>query len=65
MITDMGKREAFFYEELNGDNHIIRTFGYIENDFDHIIYVQEFAQQGDLASLLFDTPLSQLILIEM
>jgi serine/threonine protein kinase len=65
MITDIGKREAFFYQELNGLDHIIRTFGYIENDLERIIYVQEYAQHGDLFGLLFDTPLSQLVLIEM
>ncbi|CAM4865410.1 unnamed protein product [Rotaria socialis] len=65
MISDAGKREALFYQELNGHAHIIRTFGSIDNDSNYIIYAQEYAQNNDLHSFLYDTPLSQIVLIEM
>ncbi|CAF4758960.1 unnamed protein product, partial [Rotaria sp. Silwood2] len=65
MSSDIGKHEAFFYQELNGHDHIIRTFGSIENNLNQIIYVQEYAQQNDLSGLLFDTHLSQIVLIEI
>ena len=63
----IAEREAFFYQELNGHDHIIRTFGYVENPSHLIIFVQEYAQQGDLANLFMDNRIniSQKILLEI
>ncbi|CAF1315427.1 unnamed protein product [Rotaria sp. Silwood1] len=65
MITDIGKYETFFYRELNGYDHITRTFSSIGNDLSQIIYVQECVQQNDLSELWFDTLLSQIVLIKI
>ena len=48
-------------------NIFIGTLGYVENDSNLTIFVQEYARQGDLADLLMDNQfnISQLILIEM
>lgn len=55
MISDLGKREAFFYEQLNGHEHFIRTFGSIDNLDNRIIHVQEYAAHHDLYSLFLGT----------
>ena len=67
MSEEIARHEAFFYRELNGHEHIIRTFGYVENNFHSTIFVQEYAQHGDLSNLFMDNeiPISQMILWEM
>jgi serine/threonine protein kinase len=61
------EREAQFYLEVNGHNNIIRTLGYIQNTSNLTIFIQEFAQEGDLADMLMDTKfvITQPILMEM
>jgi serine/threonine protein kinase len=61
------EREAQFYLEVNGHNNIIRTLGYIQNTSNLTIFIQEFAQEGDLADMLLDTKfvITQPILMEM
>jgi serine/threonine protein kinase len=67
MNESIAQREAFFYRELNGHDHIIRTFGYVENTSNLTIFVQEYAQQGDLANLFMDNRInfSQKMLLEI
>lgn len=40
--------QAYYYLELNHHDHIIHTFGYIENDLNLFISIHEYAQYGDL-----------------
>lgn len=67
MTEEIAQHEAYFYRALNGHNHIIHTFGYVENNLNLTIYVQEYALHSDLANYFFDneTNLSQKILIEI
>ena len=71
ILVDMdefiAQHEAYFYRQLNSHEHIVHTFGYVENDLNRTIFVQDFAQRGDLANLLMDSckDLSQTILVEM
>ncbi|CAF4127347.1 unnamed protein product [Rotaria sp. Silwood2] len=67
MNEEITEREASFYRDLNGHNNIIRTFGYVENILNSTIFVQEYAQQGDLANWLMDnqTDLSSTLSIEI
>lgn len=71
LIVDMdesiARHEAYFFRQLNGHEHIVRTFGYVENTLNRTIFVQDFASRGDLANLLMDNckDLSQTILVEM
>ncbi|UJR14419.1 hypothetical protein I4U23_001416 [Adineta vaga] len=54
MNREIAEREARFYRELNNHDHIIRTFGEIENTSNLTIYVQEYAKYGDLANMFMD-----------
>jgi serine/threonine protein kinase len=45
-------REALFYVQLSSHPHIVRTFGLVESDLNSIMFVQEYAEKGDLAGLL-------------
>jgi serine/threonine protein kinase len=67
MSEAIAQHEAFFYQELNGHDHIIRTFGYVENSLNLTIFVQEYAPQSDLSNYFLDNEinLSQKILIEI
>jgi serine/threonine protein kinase len=67
MTEAIARHEAFFYRELNGHDHIIRTFGYVENNINSTIFVQEYALRGDLANLIMDNQIvmSQMLLMEI
>ena len=67
MTEPVGRHEGFFYRTLNGHQHVIRTFGDVENPNNLTIYVQEFAHYGDLGSLLLsdEQNLTETNLIEM
>jgi serine/threonine protein kinase len=67
MNEEIAQREAFFYRELNGHDHIIRTLGYVENNLNLTIFVQEYAQRGDLSNLFMDNiiNITQTMLIEI
>ena len=71
LIVDMdesiARHEAYFFLQLNGHEHIVHTFGYVENTLNRTIFVQDFAPRGDLANLFMDNckDLSQTILVEM
>ena len=67
MNENIARHESFFYRELNGHEHIIQTFGYIENNLNATIYVQEYARHGDLSNLIMDNEIlmTQRLLFEM
>jgi serine/threonine protein kinase len=67
MTEAIARHEAFFYRELNGHDHIIRTFGEVENNLNFAIFVQEYALRGDLANLIMDNQIamSQVLLLEI
>lgn len=67
MNESIAKHEAFFYRELNGHDHIIQTLGYVENNLRSTIFVQEYAQRGDLANLMMNNEIrmSQRLLMEI
>jgi serine/threonine protein kinase len=67
MSEQIAEREAQFYLEVNSHNNIIRTLGYIENDLNLTIFIQEFAEHNDLGSVLMDNEikLAQPIFKEM
>jgi serine/threonine protein kinase len=54
----IAEHEGFFYRELNGHDHIIRTFGYVENPLNSTIFVQEYAQHSDLANFFWDNQMT-------
>ncbi|CAM4972813.1 unnamed protein product [Rotaria socialis] len=60
-------REAAYYVQLGSHPHIVHTYGMVENDFNALMLVQEYATEGDLAHLLkeneFQPP--QLVLLEI
>ncbi|CAF2033612.1 unnamed protein product [Rotaria magnacalcarata] len=45
-------REALFYVQLGCHPHIVRTFGLVESDINCAMFVQECAENGNLAELL-------------
>ena len=57
MNESIAEREARFYLEVNEHQNIIRTLGYVENTSNLTIFIQEFAQLNDLASVLMDNQL--------
>jgi serine/threonine protein kinase len=63
----ISEREARFYLAVNGHNNIIRTLGYVENDLNLTIFIQDYAEYNDLASVLMDNEfnITQPILKEM
>jgi serine/threonine protein kinase len=67
MEKQIAAHQASFYLKLNDHNNIIRTFGYVENDLNLTIFVQEYASKGDLWSCLMENEfnITQPILIEM
>jgi serine/threonine protein kinase len=67
MNEQIAERQAYYYLEFNDHNNIIRTIGYIENSSNLTIFIQEYAQHGDLLDLLMDNQIkiSQSILIEI
>ena len=58
MTRQIAEREEPFYLEVNGHDHIIRTFGSVDNSSNLSILVQEYAPQGDLADCLMDNQLT-------
>ena len=67
MSQQIANREEAFYLEVNGHDHVIRTFGSVDNVLNLKILVQEYAPQGDLADCLMDNQLkfTQSILLQM
>lgn len=67
MSQQIAEREQPFYLDVNGHDHIIQTFGSVENSLNLSILVQEYAPLGDLASCLMDDQLhfTQSILLAM
>lgn len=45
-------REASFYMQLSSHANIVRTFGFVESQPNSVMFVQEFADHGDLSELL-------------
>ncbi|CAF3500113.1 unnamed protein product, partial [Rotaria socialis] len=60
-------REAAYYVQLGSHPHIVHTYGMVENDFNALMLVQEYATEGDLAHLLKENEFqpSQLVLLEI
>ncbi|CAF2111169.1 unnamed protein product [Rotaria magnacalcarata] len=60
-------REAAYYVQLGSHPHIVHTYGMVENDFNALMLVQEYATEGDLAELLKENEFqpSQLVLLEI
>jgi serine/threonine protein kinase len=44
--------ELLFYTEFKSHSHIVHTFGFVENDLQSIILLQEYAPHGNLQLLL-------------
>ena len=65
MSKQIAEREQPFYLEVNGHDHIIRTFCSIDNSLNLSILVQEYAPRGDLANCLMDEQFTQSILRPM
>ncbi|CAM4774913.1 unnamed protein product [Rotaria magnacalcarata] len=60
-------REAAYYVQLGSHPHIVHTYGMVENDFNALMLVQEYATAGDLAELLKENEFqpSQVVLLEI
>ncbi|CAF3369112.1 unnamed protein product [Rotaria socialis] len=60
-------REAGYYVQLGSHPHIVHTYGMVENDFNALMLVQEYATEGDLAELLKENEFqpSKLVLLEI
>ncbi|CAF3671558.1 unnamed protein product [Rotaria socialis] len=60
-------REAGYYVQLGSHPHIVHTYGMVENDFNTLMLIQEYATEGDLAELLKENEFqpSKLVLLEI
>ena len=51
IVGTRAMREASFYIQLGSHPHVVRTFGFVENQQNSVMFVQECAEDGDLHEL--------------